>query len=259
MAQHRCRLRAHLRSPAGHVAAGASVRSRWANPESAPAPAPVSSTMCCSGARIDPSMRVNSLRRYSCTQSLRLTLPLVVRGIEPGCTRTRSATLRPCDFDIAAVISRLTAPILCAAASSDSSRFLSSTMATSCSTPPSSGNRYRHAAVSGDLLDRRLDVVGRVVAPVHDQQILDTADDEQLAVGEEAQISGSQPRPFGCAGRRTDKRCAEGAFGLFEVSANSRWRRCRRAPRSHRPFRPDTRYGFRGRRYAPSATAECRN
>ena len=95
-------------------------------------------------------------------------------------------------------------------------------MVTSCLNAVIVWNRYRHAAASGDLLDRRLDVVGRVVAPVDDQEILDTADDEQLAVGEEAQISGSQPWPFGCAGRRIDKRCAEGAFSLFEVSANSR-------------------------------------
>jgi hypothetical protein len=32
-------------------------------------------------------------------------LPLVVVGIDPGGTRTRSATFRPCDFEIAAVTS----------------------------------------------------------------------------------------------------------------------------------------------------------
>ena len=72
-------------------------------------------------------------------------------------------------------------------------------------------------------------------------------------------ISGSQPWPFGCAGRRIDKRCAEGAFGLFRFLPIAGRRRCRRAPRSHRPFPPDTRYWFRGRRCAPSATAARRN
>jgi hypothetical protein len=32
-------------------------------------------------------------------------------GIDPGATRTRSATLRPCEFEIAEVTSRLTANI----------------------------------------------------------------------------------------------------------------------------------------------------
>src|SRR5574337_1640101 len=52
------------------------------------------------------SKRVNSLCRYSSTQCARLTLPLGVMGIEPGATRTRSATLRSCDVDIADVTSR---------------------------------------------------------------------------------------------------------------------------------------------------------
>ncbi len=77
------------------------------------------------------------------------------------------------------------------------------------------GNRYRHAAVSGDRLDRLLDVIRRVVAPVDNQKILHTADEEQLTLREEAQVPGSQPGRFGCAGRRIDKRCAEGTFGLF--------------------------------------------
>lgn len=41
-----------------------------------------------------------------------LTFPLVVMGIEPGATRTRSATLRPCELDKADVTSRLIAPSL---------------------------------------------------------------------------------------------------------------------------------------------------
>ena len=47
-------------------------------------------------------------------------------------------------------------------------------------------NRDRRTAASGDLLDRCLDVVGRVVAAVHDQQIFDAPDNEQLAAEEEA-------------------------------------------------------------------------
>ena len=94
-------------------------------------------------------------------------------------------------------------------------------MATSFSMPII-GNRYRHAAASGDLLDRRLDVVGRVVAPVHDQQILDAADDEQLALGKEAQISCSQPGPFGRASRRDRQalrqKYAHGLFGLSPIA-----------------------------------------
>jgi hypothetical protein len=40
-------------------------------------------------------------------------------------------------------------------------------------------NRYRRAPTPSDLLDGRLDVVGRVVTPIHDQKVLDSADDEQ--------------------------------------------------------------------------------
>src|ERR1700739_4567970 len=39
-------------------------------------------------------------------------------------------------------------------------------------------NRYRRAPAPRDLLDRRLDVVGRVVTPIHDQKVLDAADDK---------------------------------------------------------------------------------
>src|SRR5208283_2283114 len=46
--------------------------------------------------------------------------------------------------------------------------------------------RYRPAPSPRDLLDDRLDVVGKVVTPIHDREIRDAADDEQLAVGEEA-------------------------------------------------------------------------
>src|SRR5271156_320407 len=76
-------------------------------------------------------------------------------------------------------------------------------------------NRDRRATSRRDALNRCLEVVGRVVTPIHDQKILDTADDEQLAVGDEAQVSGSQPRAFGGAGRRSDKRCVERLLRLF--------------------------------------------
>ncbi len=58
---------------------------------------------------------------------------------------------------------------------------------------------YRGDASGGDVLYRGLDVFGGVVTPIHDQEILDAADDEQLAVGQEAQVPGPQPGAFGCA------------------------------------------------------------
>ena len=83
-------------------------------------------------------------------------------------------------------------------------RFLISTIATSCSLLIVR-DRDRRDAASGDLLDRRLDVVGIVVTPVHDQQILDAADDEQLAVGDDTQVAGAQPRSGRRARRRIDE------------------------------------------------------
>ncbi|COW56473.1 Uncharacterised protein [Mycobacterium tuberculosis] len=53
-------------------------------------------------------------------------------GIEPGATRTRSDTLNPCEVDIAEVTSRVTKLSLSV---SKLPRLLSSTMATSFSTP----------------------------------------------------------------------------------------------------------------------------
>ena len=74
-------------------------------------------------------------------------------------------------------------------------------------------NRNDGKGTCCDLMDCRLDVVWRVVTPVHDQEILDAADDEQLAVGDEAEVSGPQPRPFGCVvGCRRDKFPPEGTF-----------------------------------------------
>src|SRR2546422_5721575 len=77
------------------------------------------------------------------------------------------------------------------------------------------GNRNRRAPTPGDLVDRRLDVVGRVVTPVDDQQILDSSDDEQLVARDEAEISGSEPGFFGSAVRGRQKLCAKSTFGLF--------------------------------------------
>src|ERR1700757_3352562 len=70
-------------------------------------------------------------------------------------------------------------------------------------------NRYRGAPTPCDLLDRRLDVVGRVVTPIHDQQILDAADDKQFVIKQESRVPGAQPRPVGCASRWSDKPSTE--------------------------------------------------
>ena len=52
-------------------------------------------------------MRVAQSLRSQVRGAARLTLPLVVIGIEPGATTTRSATPRPCELDTAEVTSRL--------------------------------------------------------------------------------------------------------------------------------------------------------
>lgn len=52
-------------------------------------------------------------------------------------------------------------------------------------------DRYRGDPAAGDLLDRRLDVLGIVIAPADDQQVLDAPDNEQLTLGEETQVAGS--------------------------------------------------------------------
>src|SRR6185437_12814920 len=79
-------------------------------------------------------------------------------------------------------------------------------------------HRYRHAATTGDQLDRGLDVVGRVIAPVDDQEILDPTDDEQFAVVNKAQITGTQPGTLGGARRRVGKFGAERVFGLLRFA-----------------------------------------
>jgi hypothetical protein len=67
---------------------------------------------------------------------------------------------------------------------------------------------------SGDLRQSRVHVVGKRAMPAPDRVILDAAHDEQLAVREEAQLPGSQPRPFGNTARPGDKPGTERALGL---------------------------------------------
>src|SRR5689334_17932794 len=43
-------------------------------------------------------------------------------------------------------------------------------------------NRNRRDPAAGDLLDRRLDVLGEMIAAANDQHVLDAADDEQPAI-----------------------------------------------------------------------------
>src|SRR5271157_1063716 len=52
-------------------------------------------------------------------------------------------------------------------------------------------DRYRRDPTTCDLLDRRLNVLGIVVTPMDDQQILDAADNEQLTLEDETQVTGS--------------------------------------------------------------------
>ena len=63
------------------------------------------------------SNRANWSCRYCSTQAARRILPLVVVGIDPGDTRTRSPTFRPCALDIAEVTSLLTSLSQCIASS----------------------------------------------------------------------------------------------------------------------------------------------
>ena len=80
-------------------------------------------------------IRLNWPCRYSFTHSARRTLPLVVMGIAPGDTITRSDTVKPCEVDMAAVTSRLTTPSLSATSSLEAPRRLTSMMVTSFSPP----------------------------------------------------------------------------------------------------------------------------
>ena len=78
-------------------------------------------------------------------------------------------------------------------------------------------DRYRRDPPIGNLLDRRLDVFGVVVASTDDQQIFDAADDEQLALVDEAQVAGPQPRARGVPGEGSasvapKQACSSGGF-----------------------------------------------
>jgi hypothetical protein len=66
-------------------------------------------------------------------QAARRILPLVVVGIDPASTSTRSPIFRPCALDIAEVTSFFTSLSQRVASSVESLRFLSSMMVTSCS------------------------------------------------------------------------------------------------------------------------------
>ena len=71
--------------------------------------------------------------RYCSTQAVRRILPLVVVGIDPGDTRTRSLTFTPCALDIAEVTSLLTPLSQCIASTVEFPRFLTSMTVTSFS------------------------------------------------------------------------------------------------------------------------------
>src|SRR4051812_8400651 len=86
---------------------------------------------------VQPSSRANPFFRYRSTQAALLTLPLVVMGIEPGSTTTRSATPRPCTSDIAELTFRLRTSKLFTGSWLAAARFLHSMIATSFSVPSS--------------------------------------------------------------------------------------------------------------------------
>ena len=48
-----------------------------------------------------------------------------------------------------------------------------------------------------------------MITTTNDEQVLDAADNEQLTIGDEAQIAGSQPGSVSRARRSVDERCAE--------------------------------------------------
>lgn len=75
-------------------------------------------------------------------------------------------------------------------------------------------DRYRRDTTAGEFLDRRLDVLGIVVATANDQQVLDAADDEELSLGDETQVARSQPRSIRCTRRGIDDRGPEAALLL---------------------------------------------
>ena len=136
-------------------------------------------------------------------------------------TRTRSATLRPCDFDIAEVTSRLTTPSLSIASSWESPRFLSSMMATSFSTP-SSGTA---------IAAQRLRVTSWIVASMSSGEWLRPYTIKRSLMRPMMNSSPSEKKPkspvrshgfSGVPADASDKRCAERTAHSLQVSANSR-------------------------------------
>ena len=105
-------------------------------------------------------------------------------------------------------------------------------MATSCSVRSSGTDIAAHPA-PGDLLDRRLDVIGIVVAAITINRSLMRPMMNSSPSDIDAQVAGPQPRASGVPGggrpavRRT---CARSA----RLCASNPWRRCRHAPRSRR-------------------------
>jgi hypothetical protein len=105
------------------------------------------------------------------------------------------------------------------AASWDSPRFVTSMMTTSCSRALIR-NRYRRAPTPCDLPDGRLDVVARAVTPIHDQKVLDAADDEQLIINKNPE---SPVRSQGPSGAPADGATSlpPNVLSVREVSANN--------------------------------------
>src|ERR1700704_3518749 len=60
--------------------------------------------------------------------------------------------------------------------------------------------------------------MGTVITPINDQKVFDTPDDEQLAIGDEAEIAGPKPRSCGCAIRRTDQHAPESLLSLLRFA-----------------------------------------
>ena len=164
--------------------------------------------------RPQASSRTNCSCWYCSAQAARRTLPLVVVGIDPGGTTTRSPTFRPCAFEIADVTSLLITLSRCNVSSAESLALLLELDHGHEVLRAVHGDRYRRDPTAGDLLHRRLDVLGIVVTPADDQQVLDAPDDEQLTFGDESQVAGPQPGPLRRAGRRVDQRRAEAQLFL---------------------------------------------
>ncbi len=176
--------------------------------------------------------------RYCSTHAARLTLPLVVMGIEPGGYQNeirdaQAVRLRyrrgDFTFDDAELVHRILVGVAPLLEFDDGDQLLGADHPEPLS--PRSGLRVISWIVasmsSGEWLGSS--TINRSLISAHD---------EQLSVEEEAQITGSQPRSFGSPLQATEREALplEGPLSVLMVYANSPSRRCRRAPRSHRPF-----------------------